>query len=211
MRVLSHRGFWATKAERNRPEAFRRSFAEGFGTELDLRDLAGSLVVSHDPPQEGAMLAAEMLGLHARLGPDLTLALNIKADGLQALLRPLLDRFSVADAFVFDMSIPDTLHWLRADVPVFTRHSDVEETPVLYREAAGVWLDGFRGDWWSADTVRRHLDAGKRVCIVSPDLHGRDPRATWEALAAKDLPADGRVMICTDHPVEARELFNSAH
>lgn len=211
MRVLSHRGFWTTKAERNGPEAFRRSFEEGFGTELDLRDLAGSLVVSHDAPLAGAMRAEEMFALHARQGPNLTLALNIKADGLQALLRPLLERFAVADAFVFDMSVPDTLHWLRAGVTVFTRHSDVEEVPVLYREAAGVWLDGFHGEWWSVETVSRHLDDGKRVCIVSPDLHGRDHRPAWEVLAARDWPADGSVMICTDHPAEARELFNSAH
>lgn len=211
MHVLSHRGFWTTKAERNQSEAFRRSFVEGFGTELDLRDLAGQLVVSHDPPEAEALPAEEMFALHAQHGPGLTLALNIKADGLQALLRPLLDRFAVTHAFVFDMSIPDTLHWIRAGVPVFTRHSDVEEAPVLYHEATGVWLDGFHGEWWSVDTVLRHLDAGKRVCIVSPDLHGRNHRAAWEALAAQDWPGDGRVMICTDHPAEARELFNSAH
>lgn len=211
MQVLSHRGFWALRSEQNDPVAFRRSFEEGFGTELDLRDLGGRLVVSHDPPEAEALAAEAMFALHAQHGPALTLALNIKADGLQALLAPLLERLAIADAFVFDMSIPDTLHWLRAGVPVFTRHSDLENTPALYREAAGVWLDAFHTDWWSVETVRRHLDAGKRVCIVSSELHQRDHRPVWEALAAGDLPADGQVMICTDHPIEARELFNNDH
>lgn len=207
MRVLSHRGYWKLESEQNKPAAFLRSFEEGFGTELDLRDLDGRMVVSHDPPRADALAAEDMFALHARHGPGLTLALNIKADGLQSLLTGLLERFAVKDAFVFDMSIPDTLLWLRAGVPVFTRHSDVEERPALYPEAAGVWLDGFHADWWDAGAVRRHLDLGKRVCIVSPELHRRDHRPVWRALAASDLVSSDAVMLCTDHPAEAEEFF----
>ena len=31
-----------------------------------------------------------------------------------------------------DMSVPDALGWLRAGVPTFTRHSDVEPYPPYY-------------------------------------------------------------------------------
>jgi hypothetical protein len=212
MKVLSHRGYWKTPSEKNSPEAFRRSFGMGFGTELDLRDLAGEVVVSHDPPAAGALTAEDMLAIHAEHGRSLTLALNVKADGLQGPVAALLRRFEVRDAFVFDMSVPDALHWLRAGVPLFTRHSDVEQSPVLYEEAAGVWLDGFRSDWWGADVVRRHLLAGKRVCIVSPELHGRAHAHVWRMLADADLQGWGdRVMLCTDHPEEARGVFSRGH
>lgn len=208
MRILSHRGFWLEPSEKNLPEAFVRSFGDGFGTETDLRDLDGTLVISHDPPRAGAMTAERMFELHRAADPALPLALNVKADGLQPLLQPLLARFAPAEAFVFDMSIPDMLQWLKTDVPVYTRHSDVEPEPLLAERCAGIWLDGFRSDWWDAGTLERHLSAGRRVCIVSPDLHRRDHRPAWERLAAAGaLTATDDLMLCTDFPQDAKEFF----
>lgn len=211
MKVLSHRGYWKTVAEKNTPAAFERSFSLGFGTETDLRDLAGELVVSHDPPALGTLAADDLLAIHQRHDAMLPLALNIKADGLQSLLLSRLERLPKLDAFVFDMSIPDAIQWLKVGVPVFTRHSDVEPEPVLYGSAAGIWLDAFHDDWWDGAVIARHLDAGKRVCIVSPELHRRDHRAVWERLANEDLPSNGTVMICTDLPEEAREYFGNEY
>ena len=211
MKILSHRGFWLTAAERNGAVAFARSFDHGFGTETDLRDLNGAMVVAHDPPCAGAMAAEELFALHARNDTTLPLALNIKSDGLQPLLAALLERFAPQDAFVFDMAIPDMLGWLGTGIPVFTRHSDVEPEPVLLERAAGVWLDRFHSDWWDAAVIRRHLDKGLRVCIVSPELHRCDHRPVWEMLAASDLPQSGQLMLCTDDPAAAKELFGNDH
>lgn len=207
MKILSHRGFWREPAEKNAPAAFARSFQQGFGTETDLRDLNRALVVAHDPPDSSALSAEDLFASHASHDASLPLALNIKCDGLQPLLAPLLERFAPRDAFVFDMAIPDMLGWLRVGVPVFTRHSDIESEPVLLDDAAGVWLDGFYSDWWDAGVIRRHLDAGRRVCIVSPELHGRDPYPVWDRLAATDLRQSARLMLCTDFPADAKELF----
>lgn len=207
MQILSHRGYWKNPAEKNSVTAFEESFRLGFGTETDLRDLAGALVVSHDPPASDAMAADTLFSIHQAHDSGLTLALNVKADGLQTLVSDYLGRFGVRDAFVFDMSIPDTLHWIRAGVPVFTRHSDVEPDPVLYTESAGVWLDGFHSDWWDAATIMRHLDAGKRVCIVSPDLHRREHLPVWDRLKSSGLPESDDIMLCTDYPEAARDAF----
>jgi glycerophosphoryl diester phosphodiesterase len=208
MLILSHRGCWRVPAEKNSPAAFARSFHLGFGTETDVRDLAGRLVVAHDPPAADPLPADVLFGIYHGVGAGLPLALNVKADGLQGLLPPLLERYAVTNWFVFDMSVPDALGWLRIGAPTFTRHSDVEPHPPYYDRAAGIWLDAFHADWWDATTIRRHLDAGKTVCVVSPDLHGRDPRAMWDRLAAAaDLRADPRVMLCTDRPEDARGVI----
>lgn len=212
MKILSHRGFWLSDAEKNAEAAFVRSFDAGFGTETDFRDLDGTLVIAHDPARRGAMPAADFLRMHRDRDPDLPLALNIKADGLQKLLAPLLEEFAPKAAFVFDMSIPDMLHWLKAGVPVFSRHSDIEPEPLLVDRCAGVWLDAFHSDWWTADTLSRHIDAGRQVCIVSPDLHRRAHLPVWERLAAHPgLVAHSDLMICTDHPDAAKEFFGHAH
>ena len=46
MIILSHRGFWKTKDEKNTITSFKRSFDCGFGTETDLRDHDGEIVIS---------------------------------------------------------------------------------------------------------------------------------------------------------------------
>ena len=50
MKILSHRGFWREVAEKNKLVAFDYSFSLGFGTETDVRDFGGELVISHDIP-----------------------------------------------------------------------------------------------------------------------------------------------------------------
>jgi len=211
VRILSHRGYWKSPVEKNGIQAFERSFSMGFGTETDVRDLDGALVIAHDPPRAGALSAAEMFATMARHDPALPLAVNVKADGLQTMVAAALAESGLTNAFVFDMSVPDTLHWLRAGVPVFVRHSDVEPEPVLLGDAMGVWLDAFHDDWWGEDVPRRHLDAGKRVCIVSPELHGRDHRWLWDRLHAGDLAVSEALMLCTDQPEEAGRLFSHDH
>ena len=89
-----------------------------------------------------------------------------------------------------------------------TRHSDVEPDPVLYERSCGVWLDNFgERRWWDAADVRRHLAAGKRVVIVSDELHGRPHGDTWAVLRASGLHRDGAVGLCTDLVGEALEYF----
>jgi len=211
MQILSHRGYWKTPDEKNSPAAFARSFELGFGTETDLRDARGRLVVSHDPPPDErdrpALEAADFFEVYRRMDRVVPLALNIKSDGLQQFLPPLLKRFGITGAFVFDMAVPDALGWLRAGVPTFTRQSELEREPAFYDQAAGVWLDAFYGDWWTADVIAGHLTAGKQVCIVSPELHGRDPSDVWNRLAATKFRDDPRLMICTDRPEEVKELL----
>jgi hypothetical protein len=208
MRILSHRGYWKTSSEKNTGPAFTRSFQLGFGTETDIRDLNGELVVSHDPPVGQPLRLAEFVELYKGSGDGLPLALNIKADGLQTDLKKAFDRFEVRDYFVFDMSIPDTLQYLSVDVPVYTRESEHERQPAFYHAAAGIWMDCFDGEWMTAADIRRRLNDGKKVCLVSPELHRRPYQTLWDNLRDWGLHRDDSLMICTDYPEQAREFFH---
>jgi glycerophosphoryl diester phosphodiesterase len=210
MRILSHRGLWLEPPEKNTADAFARSFRAGFGTETDIRDLDGTLVISHDPPRRGGVTAEDLLALHAAIDPTLPLALNVKADGLQTLTATLLERFGVTGAFVFDMSIPDMLHWLKVGVPVYTRLSDVEPEPLLLDRCAGIWLDAFHSNWWDVATLEGHLAAERSICIVSPELHRREHLPVWDRLAEAAKMIDlGNLMLCTDFPHAAKEFFEN--
>ena len=139
-------------------------------------------------------------------GSGLPLAVNVKADGLAPLLRAAFAG-STTPWFAFDMSGPEMVRYAREGLPFFTRHSDVEPEPILYAQAQGVWLDSFTDDQWiRPDHIGRHLDAGKVVCIVSSELHGREPQRLWESLAG--FKGEGRVMLCTDWPEAAKAAFD---
>ena len=199
MRVLSHRGLWKTAAEKNTVGAFAQSFSAGWGTETDVRDLAGRLVISHDMPSGHEPSLDEFLQLQA--GLDLPLAMNIKADGLAQPVADAMRRRAVIDWFVFDMSIPDMRAHLRVGNPVMTRMSEFESTPLWLDRCCGVWLDGFESAWFSTHDVEALLRTGKRVCVVSPELHGRDPHTVWQVL--RPLTQHAGLMLCTDLPHEA--------
>jgi hypothetical protein len=205
MIVLSHRGYWERPEEKNTLVAFERSFAAGFGTETDVRDCAGTLVISHDPPRGGEMRFADFAALDGAAG--LPQAINIKADGLAEWLAAAARDARLSDWFAFDMSVPDMRAHLRAGNPVFTRISEAEPMPAYLDEAAGVWLDGFSGMWFDLQMVRDLLGRGKRVCVVSSELHGREPRELWATL--RSMAGQTGLMLCTDHPEAARAAFGT--
>ncbi|HEY5793206.1 MAG TPA: hypothetical protein VIS74_07900 [Chthoniobacterales bacterium] len=207
MKILSHRGYWKTPAEKNSAAAFERSFALGFGTETDLRDRAGELVISHDLPRGGELTVREFLEIYSAFDRSLPLALNIKADGLQEPLRRLLEEFAVREYFLFDMAIPDALVCLRSGLKCFTRQSEYEPSPAFYDQADGVWVDGFHGEWWDESLIRRHLEAGKRACLVSPELHRRCHLPFWQSLRGWECRGNPALMLCTDLPEDARAFF----
>jgi glycerophosphoryl diester phosphodiesterase len=204
--ILAHRGVWQQPAEGNSRAALRTALANGWGLETDIRDHAGEIVIAHDPPVEAPFTLRHLLEDYRDARNTATIALNIKADGLCTGVQKLLDEFGVTSYFVFDMSVPDMLHWDRAKMRYFTRHSDVERDPVLYERAAGVWLDGFYDTWFTDSTIVRHLNEDKDVCVVSPELHRRDPAYLWPMLAHVSYETKARLSLCTDLPAKFQSL-----
>ena len=208
MKVISHRGFWIHKDEKNTHTAFSRSFEMGLGTETDVRDNNGKLVISHDVPI-GIEDSFENFLLLLNKYPNsngLSIALNIKSDGLAFKIASLLKKdYSGIDLFAFDMSIPDMLSYIKLGIPVFTRMSEIELDPVLLTKVDGVWLDSFYTDWFSYKHIEKLQSISKRICIVSPELHGRPYVDMWMKL--KEMNTSD-LLLCTDKPVEALNFFN---
>ena len=209
MIILSHRGYWKETHEKNLPIAFERSFSLGFGTETDIRDYKDKLVISHDMADEKCISVKEMFEIYNKYDNTLPLALNIKADGLQTKLKELLEEYNITNYFVFDMSVPDGLQYLKHDIKAFTRESEYEKTPSFYDEACGIWLDEFQGHWITKEVIEKHIKNNKQICIVSPDLHKREYKKEWQHYKdiEKELSIDN-LMICTDYPEIAKEFFN---
>jgi glycerophosphoryl diester phosphodiesterase len=209
MLILSHRGYWKRDEEKNTPIAFERTFRLGFGTELDVRDYCGRLVISHDIPNPGSMDFKALLDVYCEFDKGLFLAINIKADGLQELLLDTLNEYQIENYFVFDMAVPDSLEYLNLGMKVFTRESEFETEPLFYEQADGVWMDEFRTPWITPQRIKHHLDNGKKVCIVSPELHQMDHLERWKDYMVVSKNLDKRdLMLCTDNIEETRRYFN---
>lgn len=211
MQIISHRGYWKSDFEKNTADAFERSFSLGYGTETDLRDLDGEIIICHDLPTNSdtsIISFIDMLDIFNQYSTHPTLALNIKSDGLQDKIIEILQDKSVDNYFLFDMSVPDHLVSIKKGLKCYTRHSEFETTPSLYEQSDGVWLDCFLGDWIDSAVIQEHLNNGKRICIVSPELHKRDPLTAWEKYRNSAIIMNSdQVTLCTDVPEQAMEFF----
>lgn len=208
MDILAHRGFWRTIDERNSIDAMKAAFEHGFGIETDIRDYCGKLVISHNIANENSILAEDVFRLYNSLNAKGKLALNIKADGIQGLLRDCLNKYNIENYFVFDMSIPEQVVYQKDGFVFYSRQSDVEKQCVQYNEASGIWMDGFFDvDWITKEAIENHLKLNKNVCIVSPELHGKNHNDLWRTLKECEIYSNVRVSLCTDRPDEAKEYF----
>lgn len=199
----------AKPQRKNSRAAFARTLKSGFGTETDVRDCNGRLVVAHDPPieRDKALRWTDVVEMFD--GLQLPLAVNVKADGLASMIANSLAGRDI-DWFAFDMSGPETRRYVDLGLPIFTRHSEMEPEPIFYSQSNGVWLDSFGPKWFDCDVIERHLERGKRVCVVSCELHGRNPDRLWDQLA--ELASAGwkkQLLLCTDRPDLARRRLLS--
>jgi glycerophosphoryl diester phosphodiesterase len=205
--IFAHRGLWSSSECKNSRAALTAALRRGFGLETDIRDHAGELVISHDLAGDDALPLRHLLEDYRSLGATGILALNIKADGLATKLRQLVESHEISQYFVFDMSIPDMRHYDRLQVPYFSRRSEFESEIIAFDHCAGVWLDAFESDWYDADTILGLLTMNKRVAVVSPEVHGRDPRPVWELLRSIADPTK-QLYCCTDHPLDLQKWMS---
>ena len=204
--IIAHRGFWETKEEQNTEVSFKRALKNRFGIETDLRDRNEEIVISHDMANSSSITLDTFLDL-CELAPDVTLAFNIKSDGLQ---ENLLSKSVTNPHFYFDMSVPDMLGFKKLNLPTYTRFSNIEKKPSLYEDSIGVWLDNFNNEILDINALKQFLMDGKKVVLVSPELHRMDKENYWESLSnfiIENPKTKSAIGLCTDFPLKAREYF----
>lgn len=209
MKILSHRGYWKQKEEQNSETAIIRSLDSGFGFESDIRDNNGKLVISHEMPDSDCLSIDHVFIQLKQYHNKYCFAINIKSDGIVQNLKKKLKEYNIQNYFVFDMSIPQMLEYKEHGLMYFTRQSEYEINPVLYKDANGIWIDSFDDESWiTEELLKTHLDNEKKVCIVSSELHGRCNKSLWRFL--RNIRLDNElVYLCTDLPNEADAYFNN--
>lgn len=211
MKLLCHRGCWETLDDQNSIASLLRAMRQGFGVETDIRDCNGDLVIAHDIPIAGHVAPlVQLLESYIELESRPLLALNIKSDGLSGHIRSLLGRYKVDKYFMFDMSVPDTISYLKKKMAVAVRVSEYESGQWMLDHADTIWLDAFENDWYDRELILSFLEANKRLCVVSPELHGRSHEAVWDLLKSVPTPLAQELYLCTDLVAQAIEVFDVA-
>ena len=214
--ILAHRGFWFDKFEKNSVKAFNMALKQGFGIETDLRDLDGKFVISHDPPTktEEIIEFKDFLKIYREKNKNLTLAINIKSDGIAKNIYDICLSEEISNFFIFDMSIPDLIHANQLGCKkLFFRLSEYEDPACIPAEAEGLWVDFFKGKFSKDIKLLENLNKYSKIAFVSPELHGHSVQLVeefWSGLNSfvKSKFKDKRFFLCTDYPQQAFEFFN---
>jgi hypothetical protein len=202
------------ESEKNSLNALRRALDEGFGIETDLRDLNGTIVISHDPPTDNpypptldCLLSELSTSSYSGL-----VALNIKADGLCKSIQNSIfhSRSKPNQFFVFDMSFPDTISYMKSSIPSYLRISEFERLPVMPDKPSGVWVDNFSGSFPQVEQAKALIDQGIRTTIVSPELHQREHVRLWDHIVESGIHLSPLFQLCTDFPMQAAKKFIGA-
>ena len=208
MEIIAHRGFWRKKTDQNTIGAFKLALNNHFGIETDIRDQNGQLVISHDIPKKKSIKLHELFKIYSLNSSYCTLALNIKADGLQKELLKLIKKYHIKNYFIFDMSIPESIKYSKTPLNNYMRLSEYEKD---YKNFVfkGLWIDQFKSDWISPKQIKILLKSKIDICLVSSELHQRDQKQLWKMILRNNIYKYKNFSLCTDFPSEARKFFDA--
>jgi glycerophosphoryl diester phosphodiesterase len=209
MKIISHRGLWKETSEQNSLLSFSASQKNGWGIETDLRSFQGKAFLSHDPifSSDGLVSLEELISLWSET-PQLPLFFNIKEDGLAGLLARYRSQIQKLNIIFFDMSVPQLLQFSK-EFPkemLATRFSEFEREPAAAELCSWLWVDSFTKDPTPEEVSSFVLEKKMSLAVVSPEIHSRDPKATWNRFLSSPLLPHEQLAICTDLPLELKRI-----
>jgi hypothetical protein len=171
-----------------------------YGVEVDIRSKGKQLIIHHDAFVEGESFD-DWIGAYQHG----TLILNVKEEGLEARLITLMKSKGINDYFFLDQSFPFLVKWAKAgehrSAVRISEFESIETALTLAGKVDWVWVDCFSRFPLTRDDARRLKEASFKLCLVSPELQGRDAETEIPLLishlAQLDIEAEA---VCTKRP-----------
>lgn len=171
MKLISHRRNTIAELRATPPR---------YGVEVDIRSQGQDLVIHHDPFVQGESFVDWFNAYQHG-----TLILNVKEEGLEGRLIELMKARGFEDYFFLDQSFPYLVKWSKAGehrcAVRVSEFESIETALTLAGKVDWVWVDCFTHFPLTRDDAVRLKNAGFNLCLVSPELQGRD--------AASEIPA----------------------
>lgn len=191
MKIIAHR--------RNTIQDLKATPKE-YGVEVDIRSLEQQLIIHHDPFVAGESFEDWIAAYQHR-----TLILNIKEEGLESRLITLMQAHGIDDYFFLDQSFPFLMKWAKAGehrcAVRVSEFESIETALTLAGQVDWIWVDCFTRFPLSQKDAQQLKNAGFKLCLVSPELQGRDAETEIPLLAQllneRGIEADA---VCTKRP-----------
>ena len=191
MKIIAHR--------RNTIEQLRAT-PNQYGIEVDIRSNGKDLIVHHDPFSLGEKFEDWILAYRHE-----TLILNVKEEGLEIGLLEVMKSHAIENFFFLDQSFPFLIKWSRLGerrcAVRVSEFESIETALTLAGQVDWIWVDCFTQFPLTNADFLRLKSAGFQLCLVSPELQGRNAQIEIPELAAllneRGIVADA---VCTKHP-----------
>lgn len=171
-----------------------------YGVEVDIRSYGDRIVIHHDPFIKGPFFETWISNYQHGM-----LILNVKEEGLEERLIALMQREGITDYFFLDQSFPFIVKYSklgehRCAVRV-SEFESINTAMTLAGKVDWVWVDCFTEFPLGYDDAKLLQNSGFRLCLVSPELQGRNPelevpRLTEQLFKMKIEPD----AVCTKRP-----------
>jgi len=171
-----------------------------YGVEVDIRSYGKKLIMHHEPLIKGEDFNEWLTEYNHG-----TLILNVKEEGLESRLIKLMKEQGIDDYFFLDQSFPFLVKWSnlgekRCAVRI-SEYESIETALTLARKVNWVWVDCFTQFSLAQQDAEALNEAGFKICLVSPELQGRDAKKEIPLLAdelkKRNIFADA---VCTKNP-----------
>lgn len=171
-----------------------------YGVEVDIRSSGDRLIIHHDPFIDSIFFDAWISEYHHG-----TLILNVKEEGLEERLISIMKEKQIEEYFFLDQSFPFLVKWankgFRKSAVRFSEFESIETAMTLAGKVEWVWVDCFTKFPLSKHDANTLKQAGFKLCLVSPELQGRDAETEIPAMGALlkelDIVVDA---VCTKRP-----------
>lgn len=159
--------------------ALLKKTPSNFGVEIDIRSNGKSLILHHDPFEQGELLEDWIRSYHHG-----TLILNVKEEGLESSVLKLMNQYKINNFFFLDQSFPflrktAVMGESRCAVRV-SEYENIETVLSLSGMVDWVWVDCFTSFPLDKEEANQLKKSGFKLCIVSPELQGREKRSQVE-------------------------------
>ncbi|MDC0345974.1 hypothetical protein OAM99_04805 [Planktomarina sp.] len=191
MEIISHRINTIAQLKATNPN---------YGVEVDIRSDRQNLIVHHDPFSNG-----ELFNTWLESYQHGTLILNVKEEALESYLIDLMSEREITNYFFLDQTFPFLIKWSAASkqrcAVRVSEFESIDTAMALKGMARWIWVDCFTKfplNKCDTDDLKK---AGFKLCLVSPELQGRDPdieiSALVKMLTKNEIDFDA---VCTKRP-----------
>ena len=106
------------------------------------------------------------------------LILNVKEEGLEAAILKILKELEIDNFFFLDQTLPYMLTLLNSGESrtshKYSNIESIENLHLIQPKPQWVWVDSWNGDWGHLQSLKDIKLLGYKVCICSPEVHGRN-------------------------------------